>query len=252
MKRLLGWLGLIVFAGLVVGLLVFYVLGKQADAPGPRNINNNVSSEESAPEETTDNFDSNMYSTDEPGSMWWVVNKTRPLPDGYVPPDLVVPNVRLRLSADAEQMLLRRDVAKQLERMLAAAEVQGISLYLASGYRSAAYQKQLYDAYVARDGQAAADRYSARPGTSEHQTGLAADVGRPDGKCELEVCFGETAEGKWVADNAHRYGFIVRYPAGKENVTTYQYEPWHLRYVGPELAKELLRTQLTLEEYFGI
>ena len=109
-----------------------------------------------------------------------------------------------------------------------------------------------YDAYAARDGQAAADRYSARPGTSEHQTGLSFDVTAADGSCHLEVCFENTPEGLWVAENAHLFGFVIRYPEGKENITGYQYEPWHLRYVGPALAEQLHDTGQTLEEFFDL
>lgn len=199
-----------------------------------------------------DEFNKTRYSNTQPGSLWLIVNKSRPLPSGYVPAELVVPNVKLRLSKTAEQMQVSKDMQIDLEAMFTDAKKAGFELMLASGFRSEAYQKQLYNSYVAKDGQAAADRYSARPGTSEHQTGLAADVGRPDQKCELEVCFGATNEGKWVAENAHKYGFIVRYLEGKELVTTYQYEPWHLRYVGKELATELVKTSQTMEEFFGL
>ena len=203
-------------------------------------------------ENTEIGFDKSKHSTSEPGSLWWIVNKNRPLPDGYKPNDLIVPSVSLRLNASAEQMHLRKDTATALESLFAAAKQSGHNLYLASGFRSAAYQKVLYDGYVSKDGQAAADKYSARPGTSEHQTGMAADVGRPDGQCELEICFGDTTEGAWVKEHAHEYGFIVRYEQGKESITTYQYEPWHLRYVGTELAIELKNSNLTMEEFFGL
>ena len=197
-------------------------------------------------------FDKSAYAIDQPGSLWWIVNKSRALPTDYVPSDLVVPNVPLRLNESAEQMQLRKQPATALENLFAGAKQAGYTLYLASGYRSAAYQKVLYDGYVAKDGQAATDKYSARPGTSEHQTGMAADVGRPDKNCELEICFGDTLEGKWVKAHAHEYGFVVRYEQGKESVTTYQYEPWHLRYVGKELASELTRTGQSMEEFFGL
>lgn len=197
-------------------------------------------------------FDKTKLSTSEAGSLWWVVNKNRPLPSGYTPADLVVPNVKLRLTKTAEQMQISKVAQTDLEAMFTDAKALGYELMLASGYRSEAYQKQLYNSYVAKDGQAAADRYSARPGTSEHQTGLAVDVGRPDQTCELEICFGGTNEGKWVAANAYKYGFIVRYLEGKESVTTYQYEPWHLRYVGKDLAAELIKTGQTMEEFFSL
>lgn len=198
-------------------------------------------------------FDKSRYPVDKPGSLWWVVNKNRPLPDGYVPPDLVVPGVKLRLAASAEQMQLSKTAEPALKDMFAVAAADGVTLVFGSGYRSEALQKQFYDSYVAQDGQAAADRYSARPGTSEHQTGLTFDVtSASGGVCDLEICFADTPEGKWVTANAHKYGFIIRYPMGKETVTTYQYEPWHLRYVGTDLAAELKKTKQTMEEFFGL
>ena len=106
---------------------------------------------------------------------------------------------------------------------------------------------------MARDGQALADTYSARPGHSEHQTGLAVDVGAiSNPSCDLETCFGETIEGKWVAANAQNYGFIIRYPNGKDAITGYQYEPWHLRYVGIDAAVAIYNSGLTMDQYYGI
>lgn len=201
---------------------------------------------------TTPDFDKTKYSTAQAGSLWWVVNKSRPLPNAYIPDDLVVPNIKLRLAKSAEQMQVSKKIQNDLEKMFSDSINEGLDLMLASGFRSFAYQKQLYDGYVAKDGQAAADKYSARPGTSEHQTGLALDVGKSDQKCELEVCFGATAEGKWIAANAAKYGFIIRYQRGKEAITTYQYEPWHLRYVGVELAHELDKTGQSMEEFFSL
>ena len=139
-----------------------------------------------------------------------------------------------------------------LNEMFAGATNDGITLVFGSGYRSYELQKQFYDSYVAKDGQAAADRYSARPGTSEHQTGLSFDATSVSEKCHLEVCFVDTPEGQWIKANSYKYGFIIRYPDGKESVTGYQYEPWHLRYVGVELANELQKTGQTMEEFFGL
>jgi D-alanyl-D-alanine carboxypeptidase len=232
-------LGLVVFAA-----IVFTCLAAWRDRTDQRSPTGAGS--------TGHNFDKSAHSTDKPGSLWWVVNKKRALPKGYAPSDLVVPKVPLRLERSAEQMHVRRDTAAALTDLFGGAKKAGYNLYLASGFRSAAYQKQLYDSYVAKDGRDGADKYSARPGTSEHQTGMAVDVGRPDQKCELEICFGETPEGAWVLAHAHEYGFIVRYEEGKESITTYQYEPWHLRYVGRDLAAELHRTQQTMEEFFGL
>ena len=115
-----------------------------------------------------------------------------------------------------------------------------------SGFRSYDYQKTLYDNYVSRDGQAAADRYSARPGYSEHQTGLVFDLTDKSGKL-LE----DSRASQWLKDNAHNYGFIVRFQAGKEASTGYMPEAWHIRYVGKE-AKDIHDSGLSLEEYFGI
>lgn len=198
-------------------------------------------------------FNKYMFKLDEPGSPWWVVNKKRPLPAGYVPPDLGVPNVKLRLAAGAEQMQFSKSATPALEEMFAAAKQDGVNLVFGSGYRSETLQRQFYNSYVAQDGQQAADRYSARPGTSEHQTGLAFDATNVTEKCHLEICFESTLEGMWLKQNAYKYGFIVRYPNGKELVTGYQYEPWHMRYVGKELALEMHNTGVeTLEEFFGL
>jgi D-alanyl-D-alanine carboxypeptidase len=133
---------------------------------------------------------------------------------------------------------------------VAAAVKDGINLVMISGYRSYAAQVSTYNGYVAKDGKTAADTYSARPGHSEHQTGWAADLG--NGTCDLEICFGDTKSGKWLATHAHEYGFIIRYPLGKEAITGYQYEPWHLRFVGLELSAELFKTGQTMEEFFGV
>jgi len=149
-------------------------------------------------------------------------------------------------------MKVSAQMAEPLQNLFKAAKQAGMQIMMTSGFRSAEFQKVLYDQYVAKDEQAAADRYSARPGTSEHQTGLAADIARTDRKCYLEICFGGTAEGQWLASHAHEYGFIIRYLKDKETSTTYQYEPWHIRYVGTELAAELYRNGQTMEEFFGI
>lgn len=128
------------------------------------------------------------------------------------------------------------------------ASLLGLNLYIASGYRSYSTQKILYNNYVKRDGVTAADTYSARAGHSEHQSGLAFDLN------SVNSSFGNTEEGKWVVHNCHKYGFIIRYPEGKSDITGYMYEPWHLRYVGLELAEKLYNkgNWITMEEYFGI
>lgn len=133
-----------------------------------------------------------------------------------------------------------------LNELQAAASIEGYSMQMISGYRSYDYQVDLYNSYVARDGQAAADRYSARPGYSEHQSGLCFDVG------DIDNDYGTTPAGKWLAAHAHEYGFIIRFPEGKEDITGYMYEPWHIRYVGKEVASEIYQRGITLEEYLGV
>ncbi len=139
------------------------------------------------------------------------------------------------------------------EKMAAEAKLTGFNLIAFSTYRSFDYQTTLYDRYVARDGKEAADTYSARPGYSEHQTGLAFDIGEVNFEQHFaSASFGETEAGRWVANNAHRFGFVMRYPAGKEQVTGYMHESWHFRYVGTDIATEIYNQKITLEEYLGI
>lgn len=188
-------------------------------------------------------FNKSQYSTDDPVSIWVVANKTRPLqPKDYAPNDLI---------AVGGGQQLRKEAGDALGQLITGARTAGLTLRPLSGYRSYATQVSVYNNEVRSNGQAVADTQSARPGTSEHQTGLAIDVG--GGGCGIEDCFGNTSEGKWLATNAYQYGFIIRYPEGKMGVTGYRYEPWHIRYVGTSLATEMKKQGvLTLEEFFGL
>lgn len=143
---------------------------------------------------------------------------------------------------------LTSETVNAFNGMVSAASIEGISLYQVSGYRSYYDQQYIYNNYVARDGKAEADRYSARPGHSEHQTGMAIDVN------SLYQSFENTNEGIWLNNNCYKYGFIIRYPKGKEEITGYMFEPWHIRYVGVDLATTLYNNGdwITIEEYFGI
>ena len=181
---------------------------------------------------------------DDPASTAVVVNKQRPLaPVSYVPGDLV----------GVDGQLLREAAASSFALLKEAAASEGVELAAVSGYRSYESQAQLYAGYSARYGQAAADTISARPGHSEHQTGLAVDIAAPDGTCSLQACFEETAAGSWAAENAHRFGFIVRYPEDASSITGYAYEPWHLRFVGADLALSMHEHPSgTLEEHLGL
>ena len=159
-----------------------------------------------------------------------VANKTYALPSSYAPGGM------LNIFMNA------------FNTMQADAATQGIGLSIISGYRSYSRQSTLYNNYVSRDGKAAADTYSARAGHSEHQTGLAADIN------SLDQSWINTPEGKWLNDNCYKYGFIIRYPKGKESITGYMYEPWHIRYVGEDIATAIYNNGnwLSLEEYLGI
>jgi D-alanyl-D-alanine carboxypeptidase len=198
-------------------------------------------------------FNKKQYSLTDPTSIWAVINKPHGLnPANYTPPDLTVPNVPLRVPGN-ESMQVRKVTAAALEKMFADAKTQGVNFMLASGYRSYTYQVGLYNGYVQSQGQSSADQASARPGHSEHQTGLAADIEPVSKDCELDACFGTTPEGRWLAVNAYKYGFIIRYTQDKVDVTGYEYEPWHVRYVGVDLATEMHTTHVeTLEEFFGV
>lgn len=176
-----------------------------------------------------------------------LVNKKNPLPHTYEPPGITtVPGYSGSNGTKLESGTKEAVIA--LEKMRAAAKSANSSygMPVISSYRSYAYQDTLYTRYVERDGADAADEYSSRPGFSEHQTGLTFDVGA------LSSSYGGTAEGKWLADNAHTYGFIIRYPKGKESITGYMYEPWHVRHIGIEAAEKMKGDEVqTLEEFLN-
>lgn len=167
-----------------------------------------------------------------------IVNKTYSLPSSY-------------------GTSLTSTTKNAFNKMQAAAKLDGINIYIASGFRSYQTQNRLYNNYVARDGKAKADTYSARPGHSEHQSGLAFDICSHDldgqNAC-INSNFDNTDQAKWLAQNAYKYGFILRYPKGKTNETGYKYESWHFRYVGTDLSTKLYNNGdwLTMEDYFGI
>lgn len=234
---------LVVLVGVLFGIYYFWL---EADEPGQQQLDSDTT------QETADEFDKSRHSIDESGSLWWIVNRDRPLPEDYTPSSLSAPEIKLRWHETAESMQVDTRLIEPLEQLYADAKSAGHNLMLISGFRSEEYQAELYQNYVRQHGQEEADRFSAKPGTSEHQTGLVVDLGRVDGECEIEQCFGDTKEGKWLADNAYRYGFIIRYLDGKEDETGYMYEPWHFRYVGKDLAAQLHRENLTMEEYFGL
>lgn len=193
------------------------------------------------PPATIDTFDRAAHSLDDPASIWVVVNKLRPLnPQDYEPVDLVEVPVE-----HTNEPLLRREASDAVVAMFQAAfDEAGLELASNSAYRSFSAQENVYDGD---------DLTTARPGFSEHQTGLTIDIGALSGECSLEECFGETPEGIWLRDNAWRFGFILRYPADQTQVTGYSFEPWHFRYVGVDLATEMHEKGVnTLEVFFGL
>lgn len=185
-----------------------------------------------------------------PSSLYVLVNKQRNLPADYSPPDLVVPDVPFAFSGDSPKKMLRKEAAEALEQLVAAAREDGIVLKAVSGYRSYATQKSLFDSYARKDGIEAANRYSAFPGQSEHQTGLTMDISGESVQYKLTADLGKAKEGIWLAEHAAEFGFIIRYPEGMEAITGYTYEPWHLRYIGVEAAEAVAASGLTLEQFF--
>lgn len=168
-----------------------------------------------------------------------IVNKSYSLPSNFVPNNLVTINGYIRVVDYV------RDAFNELKSDSSAI---GLNIYASSGYRSYSDQNYIYNNYVKMDGQENADTYSARAGYSEHQTGLAIDVNT------IDMTFDNTDESNWLRDNCYKYGFIIRYPKEKDSITGYMYEPWHIRYVGKELAKKLYNNGewVTVEEHYGI
>lgn len=193
-----------------------------------------------------------QHSLSDPTSPWVIVNKHRPLsPATFVPPDLARPAVRRATSGEAA--LVNSTTAAAAERMFAAAAADGVIVTLASGYRSFATQQATYGSYVNSRGQAEADTASARPGYSEHQTGWAFDIGDGSGADSFTPQFKDRPAAIWAKANAHRFGFVVRYPWMLHEITGYFYEPWHLRFIGKEAAGDMRARGIgTLEEYFGL
>jgi D-alanyl-D-alanine carboxypeptidase len=206
----------------------------------------------SMPRQKSDGFNKRQHSVNDPSSIWAVVNKGRMLPGTYIPSDLTVPDVTLRLPESDPEMQLRAEPAAALQSMFAESSRQNIHLMLSSAYRPYKEQVGLYKGYVAAQGQQNADSSSARPGYSEHQLGLAADIEPANRECEVKNCFADTPAGKWAAANAYKYGFIIRYQKDRVNLTGYEYEPWHMRYVGKPLAEQIQQNNQTLEQFFGL
>lgn len=179
------------------------------------------------------------------GSITVLVNKYKQLEDTYVPNDLEL----IAPCYNEGELVLRNEARRAFELMCCCAAVEGVRLKAISTYRSFNYQNTVYYKNMTpeiclEDYQKIRDKVSARPGHSEHQTGLAVDIN------ELEQSFEDTPAGKWLAANSYRYGYLLRYPKGKEEITGYDYEPWHFRYLGKKMAINVTVSQLTYDEYY--
>lgn len=177
-----------------------------------------------------------------------LVNKEHQVDSNYKPDDL---EGLKYFAADRSEAgrYLRAEAASAFHELVEGALQEGHEIVVTTAYRSYGFQSTLYNNYVQNHGQQEADTFSAMPGKSEHQTGLAADVSSPSVGYSLTADYIDTAEGKWLSDNAHKFGFIIRFPKGKEDITGYMYEPWHIRYVGKTAAKYIYNNDITLEEF---
>jgi len=220
------------------------------NTPSSQDVNseesNITSNRTDIDEKVTTETNSTTVSSSSTSDILILVNKSHGLDKTYVPSDLV--DVDLQGVRDTQ---LRSEAAAALEKLFEKADEQDITLYCCSGYRSYDTQKELYQENVSLYGQKDADLVSAKPGQSEHQTGLAMDVTAESVNLDLLESFGDTSEGQYIKNNAHKYGFIIRYPSNKTDITGYSYEPWHLRYVGIESATTIFKKGITFEEFLN-
>lgn len=183
-----------------------------------------------------------------------LVNKENTLPSNYIPNKLIILDNNENNFHNYEdpnlKPMVREDIIPDLFEMFKDAKESGYSLIVDSGYRSYDYQLNVLKANIEKNGEEMAYKYVALPGTSEHQTGLCFDVAYMYDGVYSDKTKEDDEEIKWLINNSYKYGFILRYPKGKEEITGYSYEPWHYRYVGKELAQILHENNETLEEYY--
>lgn len=194
-------------------------------------------------------FYQDIVETPNTNSLLVLVNQNYRLDEFYAPTDFVPVEVPVTPYSQVNTNYLRRDAADATELLFSKAQEAGYELTLRTGYISYSVQKNLYNQDVYEMGLEYADKFNSRPGHSEHQTGLAIDITTPSINNELSLEFADTEEGKWVLAHAHEYGFIIRYPENRESEVGYFYEPYHLRYVGVEVATEIFENNWTLEDY---
>ena len=216
----------------------------ESETPQPSADSSPEPADDTADEGSDDDIDSN-------DSVTKIVSPSRKLDPSYVPADLVEPDVP-NIQDDHQQNMLRKDAAKALEVMFAAAADKGYELYLISGYRSYEFQEKLLQYWIELKGEEYALELDTMPGGSEHQLGLAANIGTTDGKCELNVCFADTGAYRWLKENSWKFGYIERYPEGKQGITGITFSPWNFRFVGADAAERIHNSGKTMEEYYGL
>lgn len=235
---------------------IFLSNGSESEALGAEQIANKEDhftdegkqkadeAEQAAYEEQT----RNLLKEAESKGLLILVNKKNPIDKDYIPEDLEEIKY-FATDRTSSSRYMREEAASAFHKLVESAALEEIEILMTTAYRSYDFQAILYNSYVENEGQEAADKFSAKPGQSEHQTGLSVDVSSASVDYKLTTSFRDTKEGKWLAENAHKYGFIIRYPEGKEDITGYIYEPWHIRYVGLQAAGEIYEQNITLEEY---
>jgi len=208
---------------IILGILIFIFFTKDI------NLNEDI-------------FYKNIRLIKKPNDLLVLVNKNHQLPSSYVPEDLE----EISYYYAHEGKLLKKEAKEAFESLSRDASILGYRIIAVSAYRDYSYQKNLFEYYVEKKGLEYALTCSSKPGHSEHQTGLSLDV---EGSNRDYDHFEESEEFAWMRENAHNYGFVMRYPKGKEFITGFKYEPWHYRYVGKEVASYIYKNNLTLEEY---
>lgn len=206
-------------------VLLLTLTNKNATQLSKNSTNNQLSAVKAATTQPKPSFNKLLYPTNDYKSLWAIISVDTPIPSNYRPDDLV-----LLTNTRGENVFLKAAAKERAEALIKAAAKEQLNIKAISGFRSYEQQQRMYAAKV--------EGFTAKPGLSEHQLGLAVDVTTGDN------------ENIWLSNHAHKFGFIIRYPENKQNVTGFPYEPWHLRYVGVELATEIKTNNMTMEEYF--
>lgn len=259
MKKKSHGLFLAIVIGAVLATILFITFYHEPKDETPENTNEPSMEQEASKEEDQQEEPEIKQEPEEPtkpavdlnDEYLILANKTHDLPADYEPDDLTA----IKHHAGGQNNKLRAAAAEAIDKLFERAQDEGYNIQSISAYRTYSYQQNLFNNYVKKHGEEEAVKFSARPGQSEHQTGLACDVSSPCVGWDLKYSYGDTEEGKWLAEHAHEYGFIIRYFDGTSTetgaITGYLYEPWHIRYVGVEHATAIFEQGITLEEYLG-